>query len=727
MRILLIEDDEVLTDVLVDTLQQQRYVVDTVDDGRFGLEYAQSGTYDLLLIDVGLPRLDGISLCQEIRSEGNTTPILLMTAKNAPDEKIRGLDAGADDYLTKPLDIAELHARLRALLRRGEVVPTSVLAIGRLRLDPVSCEVTYGDSPLKLTPKEYSLLELFLRNPTRVFSRSHIIEHLWTFDDPPLEDSVKAHIKGLRRRLKKAGADGWIENVYGLGYKLSPKIDYEALAQPPQGSAAQQNSSKQTVKQETEATVASTVASNASVKDSVEGSVKGSVKESEEGLEAGSVEDSVEQQFQQAMAKLWQQHRHSMAERMSALKQAEDDLKLGALAKDVQQSAAKAAHKLAGVLGMFGQDDGTETARSLETLLSDEATEPSLAQVSALIEQLNTSLAAAEQTLGTTAASPSAALADSPNAISDEVSVSPTVATATILAVDDDPVFLDTLAPLLQPWGFTVKTLSDPAQFWQTLVTVRPDLLILDIEMPNISGIELCQEVRNDNRDNGKWQSLPILFLSARQNASGEVFAAGADDYVVKPVLGPELITRISNRLERSHLIKSLYSRDLITGLANQIQCQQDFKVLIHPETSNQETGKKETGNKKTNLVFALIRVENLNQLNLEYGHSAGHQVLKSWGDKITSQLPDAIASYWGNGEFVLIFTGVEEAWVDNAIAPLLRSFRQQIYTTETDTIDVNKRHRFQAQYTVGLSTFNTGCKTLNELYKAAHNCLKSV
>ncbi|MEM6869399.1 MAG: response regulator, partial [Cyanobacteria bacterium P01_C01_bin.121] len=452
MRILLIEDDEVLTDVLVDTLQQQRYVVDTVDDGRFGLEYAQSGTYDLLLIDVGLPRLDGISLCQEIRAEGNTTPILLMTAKNAPDEKIRGLDAGADDYLTKPLDIAELHARLRALLRRGEVVPTSVLAIGRLRLDPMSCEVTYADSPLKLTPKEYSLLELFLRNPTRVFSRSHIIEHLWTFDDPPLEDSVKAHIKGLRRRLKKAGADGWIENVYGLGYKLSPKIDYEALAQPPQGSVAQQNSSKQTVKQDTEATVASPVVSNAPV----EGSVKDSVKESGEGVEAGSVEDSVEQQFQQAMAKLWQQHRHSMAERMSALKQAEDDLKLGALAKDVQQSAAKAAHKLAGVLGMFGQDDGTETARSLETLLSDEAAELSLAQVSALIEQLNTSLAAAEQTLGTTVASPSTALADSRNEISGEVSVSPTVATATILAVDDDPVFLDTLAPLLQPWGFTV-------------------------------------------------------------------------------------------------------------------------------------------------------------------------------------------------------------------------------------------------------------------------------
>ena len=217
MRILLVEDDEVLTSVLLTSLEQQRYVVDTVDDGRFGLEYAEGDTYDLLLLDVGLPRLDGISLCQQLRNNGCTTPILLMTAKDAPDERIRGLDAGADDYLTKPLDLAELHARLRALLRRGEVSVSSVLEVGQLRLDPVSCEVTYAGNLLKLTPKEYSLLELFLRNPTRVFSRGHIVEHLWTFDDPPLEDSVKAHIKGLRRRLKKAGADGWIENVYGLG------------------------------------------------------------------------------------------------------------------------------------------------------------------------------------------------------------------------------------------------------------------------------------------------------------------------------------------------------------------------------------------------------------------------------------------------------------------------------------------------------------------------------
>ena len=230
MRILLIEDDQVLSDILVQSLSSQHYAVDLVDNGQLGWEYAQEGPYDLIVLDVGLPELDGISLCQQLRSEGLATPILLMTAKDAPEERIRGLDAGADDYLTKPLDLGELQARVRALLRRGEVAQSPVIEMENLSLDPSSCQVTYAGKPLKLTPKEYNLMELFLRNPSRVFSRGQIVEHLWTFDDPPLEDSVKAHVKGLRRKLKAAGAVDWIENVYGLGYRLNPKID----ASPPQ-------------------------------------------------------------------------------------------------------------------------------------------------------------------------------------------------------------------------------------------------------------------------------------------------------------------------------------------------------------------------------------------------------------------------------------------------------------------------------------------------------------
>ncbi len=232
MRILLVEDDKVLLNVLLETLTRQHYVVDVAEDGQTGWDYAQSTSYDLILLDVGLPELDGIALCQRLRTEKCTSPILLMTAREANGDRVRGLDSGADDYLIKPLDLAELQARIRALLRRGEVAPTTVLQWGQLRLDPRSCQVQYGEKVLGLTPKEYSLLEVFLRNPARVFSRGQLVEHLWTFDDPPQEDSVKAHIKGLRQKLKAAGAADWIENVYGLGYRLRQETNDRPTESP---------------------------------------------------------------------------------------------------------------------------------------------------------------------------------------------------------------------------------------------------------------------------------------------------------------------------------------------------------------------------------------------------------------------------------------------------------------------------------------------------------------
>lgn len=221
MKILIVEDDERLSELIAEDLTDQNYTVETAEDGLYGWELASAFHYDLILLDIMLPQLNGITLCQRLRSQENTTPILMLTARDTTTDKVVGLDAGADDYLVKPFELQELAARTRALLRRHQTNYSSTLTWGDLKLDPNRCEVTYQDILLSLTPKEYRLLEMFLRNGTRVFSRTQILDHLWAFESCPEEDTVRAHIKGLRQKLKSAGAPpDLIQTVYGLGYRL---------------------------------------------------------------------------------------------------------------------------------------------------------------------------------------------------------------------------------------------------------------------------------------------------------------------------------------------------------------------------------------------------------------------------------------------------------------------------------------------------------------------------
>jgi DNA-binding response OmpR family regulator len=223
MKILVVEDDELNAYTLTNLLTNQNYTVEVATDGDAAWDCIQAYDYDLILLDVVLPKLDGISLCRKIRSNGLQMPILLMTGRDIGHEKAIGLDSGADDYVVKPFDIEELVARVRALLRRPAVTSQPVLEWGKLRLDPSSCEAIYAGNLLPLTPKEFALLELFLRNSRRVFSCGMILEHLWSYEDTPQEEAVRTHIKGLRHKLKAVGAPGdLVETVYGIGYRLKP-------------------------------------------------------------------------------------------------------------------------------------------------------------------------------------------------------------------------------------------------------------------------------------------------------------------------------------------------------------------------------------------------------------------------------------------------------------------------------------------------------------------------
>ena len=223
MRILLVEDDRRLADSLVDALTAQQYRVDLVTDGQAALTLALGTAYDLILMDVTLPKLDGLGLCQALRDRGYTTPILMLTARDTSRDKVTGLDVGADAYMTKPFDLQEMLAQIRALLRRGQGSSTPALTWGAIILDPQSYEVTYSRVPIHLTPKEFALMEALLRYGRRVLSRTAIIDQIWTWQEAPEEATVKSYIKTLRAKLRAAGApQDVIETVHGLGYRLKP-------------------------------------------------------------------------------------------------------------------------------------------------------------------------------------------------------------------------------------------------------------------------------------------------------------------------------------------------------------------------------------------------------------------------------------------------------------------------------------------------------------------------
>lgn len=639
MKILVVEDDQLVAEALAAVLANQNHVLEIAFDGQAAWELIESFDYDLILLDVILPKIDGISLCRKIRSKGLRMPILLLTGCDSSHEKAIGLDAGADDYLVKPFDEEELVARIRALLRRGSLTSQPVLASGDLRLDPTSCEVTYAGEQLFLTPKEYAMLELFLRNSRRVFSCGMILEHLWSYEDTPGEEAVRTHIKGLRQKLKAVGAPGdLIETVYGIGYRLKPQAGVKEGVDKGAREAGGEMTTLSTPIATTE------------------------IRTAPHQLPSSPLSPHIQKTQQKTLlgvAAVWNRFKGRVSEQVGVLEQAASASTQKALNQKLRKEAQKEAHTLAGSLGTFGFSLGSEIARKIEHLLKankaltlDETSEfcglvqqlrqeieqdyhetlptspppehhPLLLVIDrdrTLTEQIEaqsanwgfrvataTNIQAAKQQLyqehpSVVLIDPSAlsSAEDSYNLLAELNNSKPPVPVivftkqsdffnrlqvarhgehfflqkpmpiiqvleavnrvlqdashveAHVLAVDDDPKIGAVLQTLLSPWGIKVTTLEEPQRFWETLEAVKPDLLILDVEIPDVNGIEICRVVRNDHH----WSELPILFLTVHNDANivNQVFTVGADDFVSKPIVGPELVTRIINRLERIKL-----------------------------------------------------------------------------------------------------------------------------------------------------------------------------
>ncbi len=223
MRILVIEDDPEIRSCLETSLQSENFAVDSTESGEIGSYMARVNEYDIVLLDYILPKKNGLEVCSEIRAAGKKMPILLLSVKNEVHDKVTLLDAGVDDYVTKPFSFNELMARIRALFRRPRDMETDVLSVGDLKLDRSKHKVSRGKREIYLTRKEFSLLECLMRHKGIVLTRGIIMEHVWNAESDPFSNTIEAHILNLRKKIEGARGRRLIFNVPGRGYKIDDK------------------------------------------------------------------------------------------------------------------------------------------------------------------------------------------------------------------------------------------------------------------------------------------------------------------------------------------------------------------------------------------------------------------------------------------------------------------------------------------------------------------------
>ncbi len=220
MRVLVVDDDRRLCNVVRRGLVEETYAVDVAYDGEEGEYMAEVNPYDLIILDIMMPKKDGIQVCEELRAKRINTPILMLTAKDTVDDRVRGLDAGADDYMVKPFSFNELLARARALMRRESMTKSPELEVGDLVLNTQTREVKRGDRTIELTTKEYVILEYFMRHPNAVVTRTMLEEHAWDYDFDSVSNLVDVYIRRLRRKLDDDDRESLLQTVRGAGYRL---------------------------------------------------------------------------------------------------------------------------------------------------------------------------------------------------------------------------------------------------------------------------------------------------------------------------------------------------------------------------------------------------------------------------------------------------------------------------------------------------------------------------
>jgi DNA-binding response OmpR family regulator/HPt (histidine-containing phosphotransfer) domain-containing protein len=487
MKILLVEDDEDTAAVLAESLTAHHYLVNTTNNGQTALEFAKAYDYDLIVLDVIIPGLDGVSLCRQLRLQGYRMAILMLTAKDSMSDRIIGLEAGADDYVIKPFDLPELLARIQALLRRPREAFQEILSWENLKLNLNTSEVTYNEHPIHLTPKEYGLLELFLRNPGRIFSRFALLDRVWPLGEFPGEQAVNTQIKGLRQKLKAAGmSKNLIESLYGLGYQLKPASNKEAT----------------TRKEEPR------------------------LRATEEPLLS-----LVDMEVMADIARSWLNFREKLSEQFELFEQIITDLSTGTVERERWQQAEANAHRLIGSLGTFGLSQGSEVARQIEQLLQSEIV-PEIVSNQRAALQLAEWVALLRQIVERRKESP-------------EIREAPF--SARLLLISVDRVLTEQINTATPLYGLQVEEATNLTAVRKAIARELPDLILLDLLFSGRTedGLRLLAELARQN------PSLPVLVLTEGNQLIERVAVArlGGRACLQKPVSSEHLLKAVIQSL----------------------------------------------------------------------------------------------------------------------------------------------------------------------------------
>lgn len=810
MKILCVEDDQGLAELLQMILVQQHYQFEVATDGIMAWDLVETYPYDLILLDLVLPGLDGIRFCQKLRAKNSPvpnpnrdTPILLMTALDEVANKVMGLDAGADDYVVKPFIVEELLARIRALLRRNKVMRSPILTYDDLALNPNSCQVTYKTNPVPLTSKEYQLLELFLCNPDQIFNPTRLLDRLWTAEECPSEGAIRSHIKSLRKKLKQMGSKDIVETIYRLGYRLKRQegndnfpttVTDSTISSVPakiapglgevwlecrQSYLARFAIIQDVIRYLEENRLTPAQQQKAEIEAHTLTGSLGSFGLEEASLIARQIQQVLKQKKKLGLADLEKLNRllplleyhleHSKTSDFPPLPVifphtsfgtsppflliidddatfakalAEEAQKWGfevEIANDLEQSQTIFSNRLPQVMLMdlYFSDDNE---KNVEFLAAINRQNPTLPIVILTVED-NFAKRLEAARLGSQCFLAKPITPPEVLAMVSQVMQTSNLSTARLLVVDDDPDLLRLLHKLLEPFGYQLTMLQNPQDFWKTLEQTTPDLLILDIrlgaalpvlaenrvimadsppkeieagDLPEsvsqvltekpLSGIDLCKVIRSDPR----WNRLPIIFLSGHTDIETiqSSFDAGADDFLGKPIVVTELLSRIRIRLEQRKLW-SMSEIDELTGVSLRRKALQDLTRLFHLAKRQQQP-----------LSLAILDLDLFKRINDDYGHDTGDRVLRYIGQLLGQTFrQEDVVGRWGGEEFVVGLYGINKQQGVQRLANIAYYFSQNQFVGGEGSI-------FKMTFSGGIAQFPEDGEDLQSLYRTADAAL---